>query len=99
MSLEVVVGVTSLAGALGGVLASASGITWWFAKQFEKNRTHTTTEVANHERIDQARHQQNIDRLDRFEDKSDERHLENLERFNEIDVRLARMGNGSAHDD
>jgi hypothetical protein len=98
MSFEVVVGIVAAIAALVGTLFGGflwiGTAGWWLKGQFLANREHTTAQVSAHEQIDQARQREILSKIEKLDDEGTVRHEENLNRFRDIDVRLARMGNG-----
>ena len=61
---------------------------WWLRSQFAAVSTAAATALAEHEKMD-------VTRFDKIEEKSQERHEENLGRFETINTTLAQMNSGA----
>lgn len=74
--------------AVGGPMLSVAALGWWLSGRFRK------VEIAQRDKLDELS-QLHREQLDAHEEKDQERHEDNLERFRTISVSLAQLGSSN----
>lgn len=94
--------------AIGGPCGAVFMLGWWLRNKFQEvedaniQRTQVLAKVqvdqlAAHERMDQERHKDNVDRLEKLAERSDDRHEETKDTFSDIRAALVKLGVSNGH--